>query len=182
MKKITSIAEYSTREQRRKRIGGIVIIVLLLLSTLGFALSIVGIGDNSTTVENTQGFSYNGQYWVYTAGLQQYHFLHHPNETNYSVQLTKNLADFSNKQVYVDSEVIGGAQEIANNLGLYSGKISEACYGECDRDLPEKNCTDPLIVIRESEIESVREEESCVFIEGNMKTIDAFLHRILGIN
>src|SRR3989344_411533 len=117
MKNIRSLKDYSESERRKKRIGGIVIIALLLLSTIGFAFSIVGFGGNGSNTEETQGFSHNGQYWVYTVGSQKYYFTHHPNEINYSFSTSKNLADFGNKQVYVDSEIAGGLQEIYNSLG-----------------------------------------------------------------
>lgn len=182
MKNITSLRDYSQREERRKRIGGIVIISILMLSTLGFALSMVDFGGNASGTISADEFSFNGQYWVYSIGTQQYYFSHHPDEINFSVQLNKNIADFSGKQLYVDSDIPAGGQEIYNSLGLYASKITEACYGPCEKDLPEKNCTDSLIVLRESEVESIREEDSCIFINGDLKTVDAFLYKVLGIN
>lgn len=177
------MAESAEKEIRRKRLGGIVIIALLVLSTLGFALS--SFGGNSN-VEVDDGFSYNGQNWIYTVGSQKYYFTNHPDEINTSLSgLTKNLVDFSNKQVYIDSEIVGGLQEIYNTLGPYSGKISEACYGTCEKDLPEKECLaneNPMIILRESTVERFKEKENCLFIEGDLKTVDAFLYRVLGIN
>jgi len=182
MNNIRSLKDYSGSEQRRKRAGGIIIIVLLLLSTIGFALSIVDFGSNGAT-EEKQGFSNNGQYWIYTAGSQKYYFTYHVDEINYTFSTTKSLADFGSKQVYVDSQIPGGLQEIYNSLGAYTSRINEACYGSCGRDLPEKNCSisEPLIVLRESNTEKIIESDSCVFIDGNMKTVDAFLYKILGI-
>lgn len=184
MSNIRSLKDSSQSEQRRKRIGGIVIVALLLLSTVGFALSIVGFGGNAGVDDEIQGFSHNGQYWVYTVGSQKYYFTYHPSEINITSEIDKTLADFGGRQVYIDSEITGGAQEIYNSLGLYAGKINEACYGSCDRDLPEKSCSDAeaLIVLRESEIESITENESCVFVSGNLRTVDAFLYKVLGIN
>ncbi|MEK6908580.1 MAG: hypothetical protein AABX23_00835 [Nanoarchaeota archaeon] len=184
MGQIRSLKEITQREQRRKRISGIVIISLLLLSTLGFALSMVNFGGNNVPDE-TQGFSNNGQYWIYTTGNQKYYFTHHVDEVNTSsYQISKNLADLSGKQIYVDTEMIGSLQEIHNSLGLYLGNIKEACYGQCERDLPEKDCSspDPLIVVRDDYIQSITEEQNCIFIKGNMKTVDAFLYKILGIS
>lgn len=183
MSRIKSLGEISRKEERTKRISGIVIISLLLLSTIGFALSMVNFGANPTIEEEIQGFSNNGQYWIYTVGSQKYYFTHHVDELNLSLfNITKNLADFGGKQIYVDSELTGGLQEIYNSLGLYLGKINEACYGTCDKDLPELDCSiEPLIVIRESTVESITEEQSCIFINGNMKTLDSFLYKVLGI-
>lgn len=181
MTKIRSLGEIEKKEQRRKRISGIFIISLLLLSTLGFALSMVNFGSQNVPDE-VQGFSNNGQYWIYTVGTQKYYFTHHIEELDLSIyNISKNLADFGGQQIYVDSQIDGGLQEIYNSLGAYVGRINEACYGECDRDLPEKDCSEPMIVIRNSSTPRIREEDSCVFIEGDMKTLDAFLYKILGI-
>src|SRR3989344_3155838 len=125
MNHIRSLGEIERKEERRKRIGGIFIISLLLLSTLGFAVSMVNFGSQSQ--ETQQGFSNNGQYWIYTAGSQKYYFTHHVEEINFSnYNVTKTLADFTNRQIYVDSELAGGVQEIYNSLGLYIDRINEA--------------------------------------------------------
>jgi len=63
-------------------------------------------------------------------------------------------------------------------------KISFACLDEnCTEDWPVKNCTSNLIVIEESDKDSVTEQENCVFISANdtIKGADTFLYRILGI-
>ncbi|MBM3232383.1 hypothetical protein FJZ21_03345 [Candidatus Pacearchaeota archaeon] len=175
------LGEIERKEQRRKRISGIFIISLLLLSTLGFALSMVSF-EGQSSAEEVQGFSNNGQYWIYTVGTQKYYFTHHVEEVDLSLYtIDKNLADFGGKQVYVDSQIDGGLQEVYNSLGAYIGRINEACYGECTRDLPEKDCSEPMIVIRNSETPVIREQDSCIFIEGDMKTLDAFLYKVLGI-
>jgi hypothetical protein len=183
MSQIRSLGDIARKEQRRKRISGIFIISLLLLSTIGFALSMVNFGGQNVS-EQTQGFSNNGQYWIYTAGNQQYFFTHHLEEVNASqYNVTKTIADFSGRQIYIDSQLAGGLQEVYSSFGPYLGRVNEACYGPCNRDLPERDCSsEPFIVIRESEIPSITEEQSCIFINGNMKTLDAFLYKVLGIS
>src|SRR3989338_9038926 len=126
MRRILSLDEIAYKEKKRKRLGGIVIIALLVLSSLGFALSSVGNGGNGNSNELEDGFSYNGQNWVYSFGTQRYYFKYHPDEINTSLEgLTMGLSDFAGKQIYVDSEISGGLQEIYNSLGIYTGKISE---------------------------------------------------------
>ena len=185
MRKILSLGEIAEKERKRKRLGGIVIIALLVLSSLGFALSSVGNGGNNNN-QLEDGFSYNGQNWIYTVGAQKYYFTNHPDEINTSlVGLTMGLSDFAGKQVYIDSELIGGLQEIYNSLGAYTGRISEACYGSCERDLPERECSvgaEPFIIIQENETESFVEKYNCLFISGNLKTVDAFLYNVMGID
>lgn len=182
MSKIRSLGDIAKKEERRKRASGIFIISLLLLSTIGFALSMVNFGSQNVQ-EQVQGFSNNGQYWIYTVGDQQYFFTHHIEEVNTSsYSLNKTILDFTGRQVYVDSQLPGGLQEVYSSLGPYLGRLNEACYGSCDRDLPELNCLgDPLIVIRENDISSITEQQNCVFVNGDMKTLDAFLYKVLGI-
>lgn len=187
MRRILSLAEIAEKERKNKRLGGIIIIALLVLSSLGFALSSVGNGgNNGNEGELKDGFSYNGQNWIYTSGSQKYYFINHPDEINTSLEgLTMSLSDFAGKQIYVDSGLSGGLQEIYNSFGSYAGKISEVCYGKCERDLPEKECSvgaEPFIIMRENETESFVEKDNCLFITGNLKTVDAFLYKVLGIN
>ena len=186
MRRILSITEIAEKEKRTKRIGGIVIIALLVLSSLGFALSGFGGSGNEDNGASKEGFSYNGQNWVYTIGTQKYYFTYHPDDINSSLLgLTKSLPDFAGKQINIDSELAGGLPEISNTLGAYTSKITEVCYGKCERDLPEKEClsgAEPMIIIRENETESFIEKDNCLFIQGNLKTVDAFLYRVLGIN
>ncbi|MEK6846800.1 MAG: hypothetical protein AABY16_01390 [Nanoarchaeota archaeon] len=185
MQKIQTAATLAAAEQRRSRFGGIVIIAILLLSTAGFALSGVGFGSNGSNDGQDDGPVYNGQYWVYNLAGQQYSFTNSASEVDFSAvsNLQKNLADFSGRQVYIDSDNTAALQEILINLGRHVQRISEACYGECDRDLPEKTCeSGPMIVVRTSEQQSVREEQNCVFIDGDLRTVDVFLYKILGLN
>ncbi len=182
MNPISSLKERENKEVRNRRIGGIVIIVLLVLSTLGFALSIVKFGGDSSTGETTQGFTRNGIYWMYTAGSQSYYFTYHPTELNLSFTSNKTLIDLAGKKVYIDSNIRGSLQEVSNSLGSYLGGLNEACYGPCERDLPEKDCSSDMLVLRENSIESIREKDGCIFIDGNLKTVDSFLYRMLGIN
>lgn len=184
MKPIETAHAIAERERKRRRIGGIIIIALLVLSTLGFALSGVGLRRDDGASED--GLTYNGQYWVYTAGGQQYFFTHHPSElTDVSIQITKTLVDYASKQIYIASEDSLGVQEIATNLGRYSPRISEACYGTCEKDLPEKECVagaEPLIVVRAANAFRVSEQDNCVFIDGDLRSVDAFLYHVLGLN
>jgi len=185
MQKIQTAATLAASEQRRRRIGGIVIIAILLLSTAGFALSGVGFGNDNSDNGQSDGPVYNGQYWVYTIAGQQYSFTNSASELDFSVvsSLQKNLADFSNRQIYIDSDSSAMSQEILINLGRHVRRINEACYGECEKDLPEKTCdSEPMIIIRTSEQQNIREEQNCIFINGDLKSVDAFLYKILGLN
>ncbi len=181
MRKIQTALEIAEKERKRRRIGGIVIIALLLLSTLGFALNGVGINSEET---NQDGLKFDGQSWTYfLAGQPVYRFTYGLNDLNFTnLNFDKNIADFGGKNIYIDSNEIG-LREIASNLGRHTSKMGEACYGSCERDLPELSCdsADILIVIKQN-YSGIREERNCVFIEEDLKIIDSFLYRILGIN
>ena len=88
------------------------------------------------------------------------------------------IEDYYRKVVYVASDNKGAMYEIGQNLGKYTERMQEACYGNCSENLPEKNCSDLLIVFDESIERKVYQEENCVFIEGDLKAVDAFLWRI----
>jgi len=183
MRPIQTAELLQKKEIRNRRIAGVVIIALLLLSTAGFALNGVGIQRDDSS---SDGLNYNGQSWVYTTGSRQYSFTSHPDElVNVSVDITSTLADFSGKQMYIASETGLGTQEIFSTIGTYASRIGEACYESCTRDLPEKTCVaggDHLIVVRLNEDMSVTEQDSCIFIDGDIRAVDAFLYQILGIN
>ena len=94
--------------------------------------------------------------------------------------------------------------EIISNIAPYVLRTQEACYAElkdtnisnkpsekCEGDLPTKNCSVNFLIIRdfdESENKTSRaaRTENCLFIESRdseiLKTTDALLFRILGIN
>ena len=57
---------------------------------------------------------------------------------------------------------------------------------ECANDeLPIKTCEDNFIIIRESDVTEVVQEDNCVFIRGEAeelaKITDAFLLKIIGV-
>ena len=182
MRPLQTQAEIEKREKRNKTIIGIVIITLLVLSTAGFALNGVGIGDSNQQPSNGAPY-YNGQYWIYGQAGQESYFTYQKEDINFSASLlNKGLSDYYGGIIYIDSQDSTVLNEIAINLRRYSSSIKEACYGACDRDLPEKTCEENLIVFKESENQIIREEQKCVFIYGNLKTVDAFLYNTLGLN
>lgn len=182
MRKIETANEIAKKTAKRKRIGGIFIIALLLLSTLGFAINGVGINSEEPTQE---GLIFDGQYWNYYLGGEIiYRFAHGLNELNFTnVNFDKTLADFGGKSVYIDSENNIGTQEIALNLGRHAAKIGEACYGACERDLQELTCDTPnILIVIKSNYTGVIQENNCLFIQEDLKVVDSFLYKLLGLN
>ncbi len=171
-----------TREKRRKRNTAIVSFVMLgilLLGTVGFAFSFGG-GQNNEVVDVGTGAP-PGK-WGVTVGDRTVYLSNSPESSmEVDVNIERNLESYLGKGVYVssnDSLILG---EIGSSLGLYSGRIQRACYGECEEDLPEKSCEDNVIVVQDNEDKRVYQEDNCVFINGGLKEVDAFLYSIFGV-
>ena len=95
--------------------------------------------------------------------------------------MTYEIRDYYQQPVYVSSNSTEIANEIMSNVGPYTERIQQACYGNCTTDFPEKNCNENLIVWTPSDTNRVYQKDKCVFIDGDIKAVDAFLYRIFGI-
>lgn len=174
MKKIMTHDEKERIRKRNSRLIAGFMLLLMLGSTAGYAFfSYTGNsnsdnGDGGQTADGRYAAQYNGQQLI---------FLNSPDSIrNVSVIMLRNIVDYAGKEVYVDA-VAPFDNEIGSTLGLYTQRIQRACYGACKEDFPEKNCSDNLIVYRKADTNRVYENSSCVFIEGDMKAVDAFLLR-----
>jgi len=179
MKKIKNKEEIERRNRINKFILGVLMISLMLASSLGYAFfSSDGITEENIP-EEINGEFINGR-WVYQFGDQQFAFLSFIGlAEKVSVDMEKTLVDYYSKQIYIDSER-ETFEEISLNLGSYTSRINEACYGPCEENLPEKQCDSLLIVHRSSSENRVYQQDNCIFIEGDIVAVDAFLYRILG--
>lgn len=178
LRKIETKDESERKRKRNTLIASIIMISILVFSTAGyFSMD----GDESETVSN-ETVRNVGDYWVANYGEEILRFTNSPDSAkNVSVGFVNGINSYSGKPMYIssDSEIV--SYEIGSNLGRYASRVQLACYGVCDRDLPEKNCTDNLIVFNQSEQNKVRQEDKCVFIDGDMRAVDAFLYRIFGL-
>lgn len=182
MKKIRTQSDIEKSEKRKKLAVGFVLIFLMLFSTAGFALN--GISNRGNSEQRNSGEPYNnGQYWVYQKNGQEFYFTYHLSEVRaVNFDFEKTLDNFEYSNLYVDSENPQMTQELSFNLGRFVDRFQEACYGECERDLPEKDCRENLIVLRNNELNEISQNENCIFIDGDLKTVDAFLYEILELN
>lgn len=180
MKKIKSQEERDAEDKRNRLIIGIVMIGLIVLSTLGFAVSNF---SGSTSSNTNQDVYFDGSNWIYSVGSTEYKFKNSVDEVSDVVlNFNKNLGDYAGQELYVDSLDSASLIDISQTLGRFSGRLQEACYGNCERDLPERDCSVNLIVVKESSVKRVYQEDNCIFIEGGIESTDAFLFRILGFN
>jgi hypothetical protein len=170
MRKIISEAEILRKQKRNNILISIFLLLMLLGGTLGFAISFVD-SENAEEIDNFEGIILNGQ-----KILLQYS---KSDVENISVQINKKSSDYYGKTVYVDSENVLSKTEIFKIMSNIAGKVSEACYLECDEDLPEKNCDDEMIIFELSEERKVYQEQNCIFIKGDIKTVDAFLYKLV---
>ena len=180
MKRIESYEEIQKRQKRNRLIYGVFMLFLLVVSTAGYAF-LSGTGtDNSASVDSgiNNGI---GPYSVNLGG-QQFSFINSPDKTkDVPVDSGITLDNFYQKPLFIasDSDLVGS--EITNNLGKYVSRVQRACYGKCELDLPEKNCSDNLIVYKQSDTRKVYQSQSCVFIDGDLVAVDAFLYKVLDI-
>lgn len=183
MKKIRS-KEFIAKKQRRNQfiVGG-VMVFLMLFSTAGYALFNGESKDKGQhgDEEGNKGH-FDGNYWIIEQGSEKYYFSKSLGEVeNISVDVDVNLGNYLGAPLFIASDVDFVTNEIATNLNRYALRLQKACYKSCEEDLPEKNCTENLIVWKDSENNRVYQNESCVFIEGDIRAVDAFLYQILGI-
>ena len=180
------------KDRNNKGIISLGILFLLLVSSLGYAFltkeqggvddSVVN--DGQIKLEEKKPVQIGGRWAFSYYGLPVYltHSLEEVKEIEVDLDnLTIN--DFNSKNLYISSGSDSSLQEILINIGQFYPKVQEACYGKCDRNLPEKECNGDynFIVIRESEIEKVYSEDNCIFIDGDIKSIDAFIYNIFEI-
>jgi hypothetical protein len=184
MRKIKSREEIEKSQKRAKVIAGGVLIFLMVFSTAGFAFFN---REDSSFSEDEQGgnsnYYFNGQYFVYRINGQEFYFTNNLELTQIiPVDINIAVGNYAGSNIYLafDNDII--ANEISQNLGRYAERIQMACYGSCEKDLPEKECDENLIIWKESEAGRVYQEENCIFIEGDLIAVDAFLYNVLGIN
>ena len=126
------------------------------------------------------GQDVNGK-WVLDINGQKIYITNSKNDVeNISVNVGTTARDFSGKTVYISSDSPLAYNELAYPLSAYASRIQEACYGKCDKNLPEKNCTDSLIVFRQNETGKISQSNNCIFIDGNLREVDAFIYKLFG--
>lgn len=173
----------SREESEKKRKRNTLIISIILISILVF--STAGYFSLSSKEEKKEGESVvqeMGNEWVMKYGEQNLKFSSSPEAAkNTSVIMASTLNNYYGKSFYIVSESDAVYYEIAYNLGSVAGRIQPACYGKCEKNLPEKNCNETLIIYNQSGQNRVYQSDNCVFIEGSMSAVDAFLYRIFGV-
>lgn len=193
MRKLKSSSEREKATRRKQWIVGLVLIGLMLLSTLGYAFY----NDDSDSSEGSEKINFGGVdfyeingMWTFSDGSKNYYFTYNPEEVS-DVEVNGSF----DANLYLDSVIyiVGleregaseASTEILGNLqGIYL-RSQGACIegGECSEDWPVKDCSDNLIIFEEGNETRVYENESCVYISGDViKGADAFIYELFGIS
>lgn len=167
MRKIESRENIEKKQRRNVQIASLIMLVILVFGTVGYAFSFytTDTEDNSHSEEQQE---FRLSYGVEEVGDVQ-------------INTAKSVLDYRGEEIYIQSDNQAILSEVNLALGNYASRIQEGCYGSCDKNLPEKNCSDNLIIWKDSSENKVYEEDNCVFIEGDLRAVDAFLYDVLDI-
>lgn len=182
MHTIPSIVEKKQDKQRNIRIFCIVLLALMIFSTAGYAFfSNPNAGISGQQSDN--GLRQYGDKWLIGSDDKPIIISFSPEDvSNTTVYDVATLNNYVSEPLFIDSTDSLATSEIAGAFQYYSSRIQEGCYLQCERDIPEKNCTENMIIFKDSDLNIVRQQDRCVFIEGNIGTIDAYLYRLFGIS
>jgi hypothetical protein len=186
MRKIETKEDIDAKKKRNNKIFTLFMLFILVGGTVGYAFSLfMGTDEFSQTDSEGAGRVQNyGNQWVITWAGNQHVFSNSP-ESSFNVTEMNFIPDISkyyNKPLYIDSESDIISNEIGLNLGVYSERVNRACYEDCEEsNYVEKNCSDNLIIYRKADENTINQEDNCIFIDGDMRAVDAFLYREIGI-
>jgi hypothetical protein len=178
MRKIETGEQIERRRKRNAKIGGIIMLLILVISSAGYAF----ISSDSETGGNKSGGVYGvGDRWALDVNGGTLYFSHSlENVSDIIVDTSFSLNDYYQKPLYVVSDNPIITNEVGLSLGKYVIRMQNACYENCTSDLPEKNCSDNLIVYNPKIENKVYQKDNCIFIDGDLRAVDAFLYRIVG--
>ena len=172
MRKLQTKEELEKKSKFKKSIMSFILLFIMLISTLGYSfLSNTPSQDDASNVASDKiTLQYQGNDFILLSSYDEI--------KDISINISQIPEMYSGKILYIDSKNTGVSQEIASSLGKFSSRVQGACYGACEENLPERNCTDNLIIWKESKESKVFQEDNCVFIEGDMRAVDAFIYKL----
>lgn len=179
MRKIMTPEEQKEREQKRVRILGLFMLLIMLGSTAGFAFISY---QQDAPIESSETLQDTGNGWILRWNDQTFSLRASPSAVaDIPVESTFSVEEYSGKVLYVAADSDAVTSEIASTLGRYASRVQPACYGQCERDLPEVNCNSTLIVWESADEGKVYRQDQCVIIKGDIRAVDAFIYRTLGV-
>ncbi len=189
MREIGKVEYTEKKRQRNSTYIAIFMLLTLVFSTVGFAFFYNDSSKTSNNPNNLENSSaplviqQQGDRWAVPFRGQYLSFVYSPNSTsNIDVQIDKDAVSYYGSNLFIDSKKDYVTSEITSTLGKYVLSTSKACYGSCIENIPEKNCTDNIIVFNESNVQKIKQKDNCIFIDGDLRTVDAVLYKIFGIS
>jgi len=179
MRRIETPEQIDRRKKRNARIGSIIMLLILVVSSLGYAFMS---SDSESNTGGGSGKAYGvGDRWAIDMNGGTIYFAYPPeNLTDIIVDTNLSLQDYYQKPLYISSDSALVGSEVSYSLGKYVERVQSACYGNCSLDYPDKDCDSNLIVFKESNQSRVFQKQNCIFVDGDLRAVDAFLYRIFG--
>ncbi len=178
MKRLQTQEEVDRKSERNKRILSMFLLAILLVSSASYAF--IFYQDYASTIPSDSSQTPDGRYQTTISG-QPVVFTHSPT-TVASIPVTFYATPQSmlSAPVYFVSDSDAITAELITTLGQFT-RLIPACLGPCSQDLPEKTCSDTMIVWNRTDVNRVYQEENCIMIEGDLRAVDAFLFKLLPI-
>ncbi|MDO8563999.1 MAG: hypothetical protein Q7R87_03240 [Nanoarchaeota archaeon] len=189
MRQIGKVEDPDNGRKRNVMYMALFMLLTLVLSTVGFAFYYNDSSNsNSNSAPVVEGESapltvqQQGNRWAVPFRGQYLYFAYPPNVTsNVEIDIQKDVSDYYGQKLFIDYKKEYIYSEIKDTLGSYVLETSKACYGSCLENIPEKTCEDNIIVFNETKFERVYQKDNCIFVDGDLRTVDLALYRILGI-
>lgn len=189
MRKIETQEEKERKEKRKQTFLAVALTLILIGSTAGYAFfTREREGENLKVKIYGRDFFFQNNYWLTNYASRTLYFHNLPNETKNIESDELFNWNYQGQAIYfVNTQP--AAQTILINLGEHFSRYQEACFEEdseipCneEKNLPLKNCSDFLIIFKESEKTKVKKQENCIFLEGDFeKATDKFIYKLLKI-
>jgi hypothetical protein len=181
MRKINSAGDIESRRKRNTLILSIFMLAILVGGTAGYAFITSSRGNDQANID-AGGARQIGNRWVVSVEGIDISFANSPESVqDIPVNTLATVENYRGSSIYIVSDSSAVNAEIATTLGTYASRVQKACYGPCEEDLPEKDCSENLIIWKDGQDNHVYQEDGCVFIEGDLRAVDAFLFKTLGI-
>jgi len=165
------------------------LIGIMIFGTVGY--SFMSGGENGeeeieTKVYSGMKFTKYNNYWNLEKDGLSLAFSVFPSSNQTINSQVKNYLVYDSEPLYIYSEDYSSTSEIYNNFNQIAQRIQLACYEkDCGENLPIKDCLSNFIIIKESNITNISQQENCVFIEGKSEELlnltDEFLFKTFKI-
>lgn len=190
MRKIVSKEEAAKKQKRNNLILAGLLILIMCGSVFGVIVGSLGknSSNNEKVIYNGHEFVNSNGFWTTEIGDYSFIFKYNPEQVEKISSIVDYSTKYKDKTLYFSSENSAALFEIYKNLDQIVGRFQEACLNEtgCKENLPVRDCSNNFIIIRESNLTNILQNENCVFIEGNSENLtaitDEFLFKIFNID